>query len=76
MNADLAASLASFAASDLRAAKRDGEILITGTQRGLLALRHEGGVYELSTTGFDAKALATGKPAAVRLVLASLYTIA
>jgi hypothetical protein len=76
MNAMMTSSLLRFAAQDLRAAKAHGYLLIGQTNRGTLSLSYTSGTYTLSTTGTDATVLAEGKPAAVRPVLARLYTIA
>lgn len=72
MNSDVAAQLENFAASDLRVAKREGHMLIGQTKRGTLTLTHSGGVYTLAATD---GVIASGKPAAVRPVLAGLYTV-
>ena len=72
---DLAAALDKFAAADLRAAKREGYMMVGQTKLGTVSLSHEGGVYTLTTQGLDAKVLASGKPAAVRPVLAALYSV-
>lgn len=76
MNAtEIAAALDRYAASDLRLARREGDISVCETKQGTLSLTYENGVYRLSTTGLDSKVLAEGKPAVVRPVLASLYTV-
>ena len=76
MNAsDLTAALDKFAASDLRAARKNGDIMVTGTKRGTLSLSFDGAAYTLATVGMESATLATGKPADVRPVLASLYTV-
>jgi hypothetical protein len=75
MTNDIAKALEKFTACDLRNAKRHGSTLIGQTKRGTLALTHDAGTYVLTTTGLDAVVLASGKPAAVRPVLASLYEI-
>lgn len=51
MNATVAAQLDKFAAADLRAARREGYMLIGQTKRGTLTLTHEAGVYTLSPPG-------------------------
>jgi hypothetical protein len=73
MNHTYAVALDKFAASDLRAARREGYTLIGQTKRGTVSLTHEDGIYTLRTFGVDAVDLAKGKPAVVRPVLASLY---
>lgn len=73
--AELAAALDKYAASDLRAAKREGYMLIGQTKVGTVSLTCVDGVYTLTTQGIDAKVLASGKPAAVRPVLAALYQV-
>jgi hypothetical protein len=75
MNATLVDQLKRFADSDLRAARKQGEILVTQTKRGTVALRHEGGVYTLTTQGPNATVLASGKAAVARECLVSLYTV-
>ncbi len=69
-------ALEKFAASDLRAAKKYGEILIGGTKRGSLTLRYVAGTYTLLTWGLVPEIVASGKPATVRPVLATLYVCA
>lgn len=73
--AELAAALDKYAAADLRAAKREGYMLVGGTKAGTVSVTHEAGVYTVTTQGVDAKVLASGKPAAVRPVLAALYVV-
>ena len=75
-----------YAGSDLRAAKREGYILIGQTKRGTLSLTHADGIYTLTETRLSgvavaamphAKAgvLARGKASVVRPILADLYTV-
>jgi hypothetical protein len=82
--AELAAALDKYAAADLRAAKREGYILVCQTKVGTVTVTHEAGVYTLTgdavvTNGGAAvlpgKVFASGKPAVVRPVLASLYAV-
>lgn len=81
MNTTVAVQLDRFAAADLRAARKEGYMLIGQTKRGTLALTHDDGIYTLSTAGLRAdgpavEVLAKGKPAVVRPVLAALYVCA
>lgn len=79
MNADtltaseLATALDKFAASDLRAAKKFGTVIIGRTLRGTLTLtRQDSGAYRLaSVEGI----IAEGKPAVVRPALAACYDV-
>ena len=73
--ADLNADLLRFAASDLRAARREGSIMITQTRRGLLSLSYDAGRYVLSTTGLDAEVIAEGKAGAVKAAIAGCYDV-
>ena len=72
------AQLEKFAKSDLRAARREGEIMIGGTTRGRLTLSFSEGVYLLSCFDFSRMAsevLAEGKPATVVPDLSALYSV-
>lgn len=64
-----------LAASDLAAARKRGYMLVGQTTVGTVAVRHEAGVYTITTQGIDSKVLASGAPKTVRPVLASLYDI-
>jgi hypothetical protein len=76
MNTELFSSLLKFAASDLRTARKQGDTLIGQTQRGTLSLSYVAGVYTLATVGLHPVTLASGKPSAVKPVLADLYDVA
>ena len=76
MNTELFSSLLKLAASDLRTARKQGDTLIGQTQRGTLSLSYVAGVYTLATVGLNPVTLASGKPAAVMVVLADLYDVA
>ena len=65
-----------FAASDMRYARKDGEVAITQTTRGTVFLRYNDGTYTLDTAGLNPETLATGKAAAVKPTLMTLYTVA
>lgn len=65
-------ALTKFAKSDLNLSRKEGSILIAQTKRGTLSLEHVAGIYTLKAEG---EVLATGKPAVVVPVLASLYQI-
>lgn len=60
---------------NLRLARKHGEISICQTARGLLSLTHENGVYTLTACGMNPETLASGKPAVVHPVLASMFVI-
>lgn len=68
-------SLNRFAKSDLADAKKRGCILIGMSKRGTLSLKCDDGTFSLSTTGLDARVLASGTAAEVSAVLVTLYTV-
>ena len=72
---DLEQALKSFANSDLRKARAEGEIAIAQTKLGALALSHVDGVYTLVKCGMHPETLAVGKPAVVRPVLMNAYDV-
>jgi hypothetical protein len=67
--------LSRFANQDLRAARREGYILIGQTKVGTVELAFREGAYILKTTGLASKVLAQGKPAVVRPTLCGLYSV-
>lgn len=77
MDADLTKALTRFADTDMRWARKQGDVLITGTKRGTLCLAYDADAktYTLTTTGLDAEKLAEGKPKDIRPVLTGLYDV-
>lgn len=73
----LQASFEHFATSDLRTARKEGNLLIGGTQRGTLGLSYSRATktYTLATQGLDSSIVAEGKAGTVKKALAGLYTV-
>ena len=71
----LQVQLDKYAASDLRLARREGEIAVGGTKVGTVFVRFEEGKYSVTTAGLQIKVLVEGAPKVVRPFLASLYVV-
>ena len=60
----------------LKIARREGELLITDTAQGTVALRYESpGGYSLTSQGVDGRPLAHGTRPLVRAALMALYKV-
>ena len=75
MDADTHKALESFAKADLRAARKQGDVLIGQTTHGTLALSYDSGMYRLCVCGIGGTVLAAGKAATVRAALITSYAL-
>tara|TARA_Y100001970_G_C14181117_1_gene829891 strand:+ start:964 stop:1278 length:315 start_codon:yes stop_codon:yes gene_type:complete len=77
---ELNKALTTYANTDIRNARKHNEILLGGvkTDTGNATLSYDGETYSLTTFSFESMGsavLASGKPAAIRPVLVSLYKV-
>lgn len=71
-------NLIKFAKSDMKIARKEGDMMIAGTKRGTVIVSYDSATkrYAVATCGIDTVNLITdGKAAATALVIAGLYVV-